>query len=179
MKFIAVFGIIVFAVILRLLPHPPNFAPIGAIALFGGVYLSKKYAMAITILAMIISDLIIGIHSTIGFVYASFLISVFIGIWIGKKKSFPRFFLGTLVSSILFFAVTNFGVWVATPLYPKTFDGLILCFTMAIPFFRNTILSDFFYLSLFVSSYELAIRFIGSKMALLFHENENLHQKRR
>jgi hypothetical protein len=177
MKILLPLSIIIFAVILRLLPHPPNFAPIAAMAIFGGAYLNKKYALAIPLLAMFFSDFILGFHSTIPFVYGSFLISGLMGMWIGKKRSLSRFFFGTFLSSVLFFIVTNFGVFLTTSLYPKTLDGLILCFTMAIPFFRNTILSDLFYVSLFVASYEFILTKLASKLALLGHEN--LHQKRR
>lgn len=177
MKLLLPLSIIFFAVILRLLPHPPNFAPIAAMAIFGGAYLSKKYALVIPLLAMFFSDLILGFHSTIGFVYGSFLISGLIGIWIGKKRTFNRFMFGTFLSSVLFFVVTNFGVWLTTPIYERTIQGIINCYFMAIPFFKSTFISDFFYVSLFISSYELAVRFLSSKMALL--SRENLHQKRR
>lgn len=177
MKFLLPLSIIFFAVILRLIPHPANFAPIGALALFGGAYLNKKYALIVPILAMFISDLFLGFHSTIPFVYVSFLASGMIGIWIGKRRTFNRFVFGTLLSSVLFFAITNFGVWLTTPMYAKTIQGIINCYTFAIPFFRNTILSDFFYLGLFSSSYELVARFLNSRMALKAHEN--LYKKRR
>lgn len=171
MKFVLPLSIIVFAVSLRLIPHPANFAPIGALALFGGAYLNRKYALIVPILAMALSDLFLGFHSTIPFVYISFLISGMIGIWIGKRRNFNRLVFGTLLSSIAFFSITNFGVWLTTSMYPKTIEGIINCYVMAIPFFRNTILSDFFYLGLFVFSYEFALRFLNSKMALLSHES--------
>jgi hypothetical protein len=171
MKILLPLSIVVFAIILRLIPHPANFAPIGALAIFGGAYLNKKYALIIPLLAMFFSDLFLGFHSTIAFVYGSFLIAGLIGIWIGKRRSLNRFFFGTLFSSVLFFIITNFGVFLTTSLYPKTLDGLILCFTMAIPFFRNTVLSDFFYVGMFASSYKLASSFIASKLALLSHES--------
>lgn len=178
MKIFSIFAIITFAVVLRLIPHPPNFTPIGALAIFGGAYFGKKYGILLPLLVMLISDLFIGIHSTIGFVYAGFLIAGLIGNWIGKNRNFSRFFIGTLASSVLFFTVSNFGVWAATPLYPKTLEGLVLSYVMAIPFFRNTILSDIFYVSLFISSYEFALIKLTSKTALLFYD-KNLHQKRR
>src|SRR5438309_525724 len=86
--------IICFGVVLRLLPHPPNFTPIAAIALFGGVYLNKKYALVIPVIAMFISDIFIGFHASMPFVYTSFLISGLIGLWLRTHKTFKNIFLG-------------------------------------------------------------------------------------
>lgn len=155
---IAVFSIILFAVLLRLLPHPANFAPIAGMALFGGVYLNKKYALIVPLIAMLVSDFFIGFHSTILFVYGSFLLTGLIGLWIKEHKSVKTVIFGTLISSVLFFIITNFGVWLAGSLYPKTFSGLVQCYFFAIPFFRNTILGDLFYTGVFFGSYELVLR---------------------
>ncbi|OGH17997.1 MAG: hypothetical protein A3F31_02620 [Candidatus Levybacteria bacterium RIFCSPHIGHO2_12_FULL_38_12] len=153
-KIITPISIILFAVLLRLLPHPPNFAPIAGMALFGGVYLNKKYALIVPLLAMFVSDLFIGFHSTILFVYGSFLLTGLIGLWIRQHKSIQNVILGTLASSVLFFIITNFGVWLVGSLYPKTLQGLVQCYVYALPFFRNTILGDLFYTGVFFGSYE-------------------------
>ncbi len=158
-KLINPFLIIIFAVILRLIPHVPNFAPISAMALFGGVYLNKEYALIVPLLAMFLSDIFLGFHSTILFVYGSFLLIGFMGIWLSKHKNLRNIFLATFFSSVLFFIITNFGVWINGGLYPKMLTGLLDCYVSAIPFFRNTILGDAFYVSLFFGSYELAINF--------------------
>src|SRR3989344_8946623 len=92
--------IIVIAAGLRLLPHPPNFTPIAAMALFGGCYLDKKYALAIPVLVMFVSDIFLGFHNTIVFVYGSFLLTGFIGMWLNKKKSPTTVFGAALASSI-------------------------------------------------------------------------------
>lgn len=162
-KLISPFLIIVFAVILRLLPHPPNFAPIAAMALFGGAYLDKKYALIVPLLAMLISDLFLGLHQTMVFVYGSFLLTGLIGLWLKKHKSLKNILLATISSSILFFLITNFGVWLVWDFYPKDFYGLIQSYILATPFFRNTILGDLFYTGLFFGSYELLLWFLMRK----------------
>ena len=127
------------AVLTRLVPHLPNFTPVTAIALFGGLYISNKilaYALPLTI--MFISDIFLGFSSITLFVYAGFMLVTLIGTQ-RKKPSILTIFLG----SLSFFIVTNFGVWLLG--YPKTWTGLVECYTLALPFFRNSLLGDFFY----------------------------------
>jgi hypothetical protein len=166
-NFITAALLILFAAFSRLVPHPMNFAPIAAIALFSGAYLNKKYAFFIPIAAMLISDAIIGFYSGIEWVYGSFVLIALIGFWLKKRidgKGAGRktaYIAGTtLVSSILFFVVTNFGVWTSGMMYEMSFKGLILCYTMAIPFFRNSLASDFIYAAVMFSVYELVIRYV-------------------
>lgn len=148
--------IILVAVTLRVLPHPANFAPIAALALFGGVYLDKKIAFILPLTAMILSDLFLGFHASMWAVYGSFLLTVGIGIWLKNHQSFPTVILASLASSVLFFVLTNFNFWYAAALYPKTMSGLVSSYANAVPFFRNTVLGDLFYTGLFFGSYELA-----------------------
>ena len=134
----------------RLTHLPPNFAPIGAIALFGGAYFSNRLqAFLIPLLAMLLSDIIIGFHnwSVMVSVYGSFTLIVCIGVWISKNRSILRIAGTTLSSSILFFAVTNFVVWATAGGlgYAMTIKGLGDCYIVAIPFFGNTLLGDAFY----------------------------------
>ena len=141
----------------RILPHPANFAPIAAMTLFGGTYLGKKQAFIIPLAAMIVSDTFIGFDSIpmrIA-VYGSFLTSVLIGLWLKNHKNAKNVILGTLLSSIIFFTVTNFAVWAFGSMYSKSLTGIFECFTFAIPFFRNTILGDMFYSGAFFGGYEL------------------------
>lgn len=158
-KFLNPLLIIIFAVVLRLVPHPANFAPIAAMALFGGVYLNKKYALIVPFVAMLISDYFIGFHNTMPFVYGSFLLTGVIGLWLRNNKKFPVIVGATLFSSLLFFLITNFGVWLSGGLYPKTFAGLVNAYFYAIPFFRNTLIGDLFYTGLFFGGYEVILRF--------------------
>jgi uncharacterized membrane protein len=133
----------------------PNFTPIAATALFGGVYLNKKYAFFVPILAMFISDIFLGFHSTMPYVYGSFILTGLIGLWLKNHKNTQNIIGATLLSSVLFFLITNFGVW-AGGWYPKTLSGLMQSYVMAIPFFRNTILGDLCYTGVFFGAYELA-----------------------
>ncbi len=157
---------IVAASIFRLLPHPPNATPVAAMALVGGIYISRKYlAILLPILALFIGDLIL--NNTInrpffegtGFIvfdeymitnYLAFIVTVGIGFLLVQKTSFQKILFGTLFSSIGFFVITNLGTWMTSVIYPKNFVGLSACFTAAIPFFRNTLLSNAIFISLFV-----------------------------
>lgn len=148
-------GIVIFAGIFRLIPHPANFAPITALALFSGAYLDKKYALIIPLAAMFVSDWFLGFHSDMVFVYASFLLIGFLGIRLKHHKNIKNIFLTTIFSSILFFIVTNFGVWLMTNLYPKNAPGLIEAFILAIPFFKNTLMGDLLFTASFFTVFEV------------------------
>jgi hypothetical protein len=140
----------------RILPHPANFTPIAAMALAGSVYLDKRFALVVPLAALIISDIFIGFHDTIIFVYGSFLIIGLVGLWLKSHKKPFLIFAATLLSSILFFMITNLGVWITGGglSYPKTLEGLIECYTMAIPFFRNTIAGDLIYTTILFGLFE-------------------------
>lgn len=151
---------------LRLFPHPPNFAPIAAIALFGGVYLRKKTALLLPILALMISDIFIGYYE-IGLmvsVYGSFLLLVILGFWLKKHKKWYTVLGSSVLAAITFFLLTNFAVWLFTPWYAKNIFGLIQCFLMALPFFRNTLLGNLFYVPCFFGAYEIVRVWIGKKV---------------
>jgi hypothetical protein len=150
-------GLILAAAFTRLIPHYPNFTAVGAIALFGGTYLpNKKLAFAVPFVAMILTDLILGFHQTMWAVYLSFGLIVMIGMQISKNKKVTNIILGALSSSILFFIITNFAQWIYDPFYAKTGAGLAYCYTMAIPFFSNTVLGDLFFVTVLFGTYELA-----------------------
>ncbi|MEO8232811.1 MAG: DUF6580 family putative transport protein [Ignavibacteriota bacterium] len=144
------------AAFLRLLPHPPNFAPIAALALFGGAYFSKKtFAFVIPLVAMFLTDTIIGIYSYAWVVYLSFIVIVALGIFILKKVSVKNLVVASLTASVSFFAITNFGVWALGTLYPKTPEGLLASYTAAIPFFQNSLIGDLFFVGVMFGVYEL------------------------
>ena len=161
-KIIVPISIIFFAVILRLLPHPPNVAPITAMALFGGVYMNRKFALIVPLIALFISDLVLGFHDTMIYVYGSFFISGLIGIFLNQRKTFHTVLIGTFIATILFFLITNFGVWAAGSMYPKTSSGLIQSYLMGIPFYRNTIIGDYLYVGIFFFGYELFMNILHS-----------------
>ena len=150
--------VILIAAILRLVPHLPNFAPIGAMALFGGAYLSRKQALLLPIAAMVLSDIFIGFDSPASriSVYGSFALIVLIGMWLKKHRSFQNVVLSSLSASVLFFVITNFAVWAFGGFYSQNLAGLVECYTLAIPFFRNTIAGDLFYTGVFFGGFELA-----------------------
>ena len=138
-KQLFIIAFMLIAVLFRLLPHLPNFTPITAIALFGGLYFSNKtMAYLVPLVIMALSDLFLGFHSISFVVYAAFIVVSFIGTQTKKPSVFT-----ILLSSISFFIITNFGVWLIG--YPKTWSGLVECYTLALPFFRNSLLGDLFY----------------------------------
>ena len=168
-KFVEVAIAIIFILIgafSRLFPHPPNFTPIAAIALFGGVYLSKRLAFILPIAMMLISDLFLGFYEIklMIFVYVCFIISILLGFWLKNHKKWQTIFGASILASLIFFIFTNFAVFAFTPWYSKDFSGLIQCYFMALPFFRNTLLGDLFYVSLFFGIYELAAILVREKL---------------
>jgi hypothetical protein len=151
-------GIVLASAALRIVPHPLNFAPIGALALFGGAYFSsKRGAVIVPMLSLLAGDFFVGFHRLVPYVYASFLLSVVIGFCLRRKKSTPRIGAATLAGSIQFFLVTNFAVWVtSTGSYPKNLGGLITCYIAGVPFFWNTLAGDAFYVALLFGAMALA-----------------------
>ena len=131
--------VILFAALLRLLPHWPNFTPIAAMALFAGTYFDRKqFAFAIPVAAMFISDLIIGLHANMPAVYLSFAITVVLGMAIRKKVTVGSVLMASIGSAVIFFLITNFSAWLAMSFYPKNFMGLMECYVAGLVFFRDT-----------------------------------------
>ena len=152
-RFIFITTTIFIAAVSRLFPHIPNFTPIAAMALFGGVYFSdKKLSFIIPLLSMFISDFFLGFHSTMIYVYLGFIMTSLIGIMI-KKVSFLSVTAGSILSSILFFLITNFGVWVGSG---TGLAGLSNTYILGIPFFGPTLVGDLFFNSILFGSFYLA-----------------------
>jgi hypothetical protein len=144
-KYAVALSLILLAVSLRVLPHPANFAPMGAVAIFAGAVLPRKTALWISLLAIVISDAIIGFYDMMPVTWVCFgLIALASSTWL-KKPTFVKGVVVTVSSSLFFFIVTNFAVWVQSGMYAHTWRGIAECFTMALPFFRNTVASDLFY----------------------------------
>lgn len=143
----------------RIIPHMPNFAPIGAMALFGGAYMSKKQALTLPIIAMILSDLVIGFDNLPMrlTVYGSFIVMVLVGMFLKSRVNIKNVVVASLLASVLFFVITNFAVWAFGSMYPKTAVGLGEAYFLAIPFFRNTLLGDLFYNGVFFGVYNLLL----------------------
>ena len=140
--------LILIGVLFRLIPHAPNFTPILTIALMSGLYIKNKWAILLPVLIMLVSDLFIGSHITAPWVYGSILVIFFIGRLI--KNTVLNILLCSVASSLVFFLVTNFGVWFSGG-YAYSFEGLVLCYVMAIPFFKNTLISTVLFSVIFYS----------------------------
>ncbi len=154
-RFLVITSMIILAALVRFIPHPPNFAPIAALALFGGKYYTdKKLAFVVPILVMIITDAVIGFHYLIPMVYFSFLLIVGIGLFLRKTNKVSWLVAGSIAASTLFFVLTNFYEWYAGILYPQTFNGLITCYIAAIPFFFNTLIADLFFFIVMSMTFE-------------------------
>ncbi len=144
------------AILLRLLPHPANFAPVTAVAIFGGAMLPRKLALWVPLTAMIISDAIIGFYNIMPVIWACYaLIALASSLWL-RQLNFRRAAALTVSASVFFFIITNFAVWLWSGMYLHTWAGLMLCYDMALPFFRNTALSDAGYTAALFGLYALA-----------------------
>lgn len=150
-------SLILVGILLRFLPHAPNFTPVAAIAMFGGLYLGRRYAIIIPLVLMIVSDLFMGLHDVVFFTWGAFMLTGLIGLWLKKHKNLFGVIGSSLAASILFYLITNFGVWLMG-WYPRTLGGLIDCYILAIPFFRNFTVSTLVYTAIFVGSYELILK---------------------
>lgn len=158
-------GLLVIAASLtRILPHPPNFTAVAALALFAGALMPHRLiGIVLPIIAMLFTDLILGFHNTMLPVYASMIIISLIGSLLVKQISLGRVFLASLISSLLFFVITNGAVWQVSGMYPNTLSGLMACYSAAIPFFGNTIAGDLFFNTVLFGSYFLAFEFTSQR----------------
>jgi hypothetical protein len=156
-RFLFLAGMILLAAASRLIPHPPNFSPIAALALFGGAqFADKRLAFLVPLAAMFLSDLVLGLHSLIPVIYGSFALIVCLGFWLRRRQNVWAIGGAAVVGALLFFVLTNFGVWAMGQMYPKTPAGLIDCYVAAIPFFQNTLLSNLFYAALLFGGLAIA-----------------------
>lgn len=158
-RLIVVLSAIAAAAALRLVPHPPNFTPIGAMALFSGAYLGKRgLAFAAPLGALLLSDLLLGFYPGMWVQYFAVALIVLIA-WVSLKRvSVVRVGAAALASSALFFLVTNFGTWALSGMYPLSAAGLAACYVAAIPFFQNTVAGDLFYATLLFGGFALLER---------------------
>lgn len=153
--------LVLVAAALRILPHPWNLTPIGAMALFSGsVFKERWLRFTLPLLALFAGDAVIGFHKLMPAVYLSFSASVAIGMWIGENRKVFRIAAGTLMGAMQFFLVTNFAVWVVFTTYPKSLAGLLACYAAGVPFFWNTLAGDAFYATLLFGGYALAERLL-------------------
>jgi hypothetical protein len=141
---------------LRLLPHPANFAPIAAISIFGGAVLPRKIAIWVPLGAMMVSDAVIGFYSLMPLIWACYLLIALASSHYLRPARFLKGAILTIASSVFFFMVTNFGVWLTSGMYAHNWTGIMSCYYMALPFFRNTALSDAVFTAALFGVYALA-----------------------
>ncbi len=167
------FGVLSLLVLLaafsRLIPHPPNFAPIGAMSLFGAAYFSRKYlAFVVPIVAMWLSDLLLNnviygqyfdhfvwFYTGFYWTYGAFIVIGLIGFRLLKRLKPQNILLASIAASLVFFLVSNFGVWASGTMYPHTFSGLLTCYAAGLPFFKNTLIGDLAYSGALFGIFEL------------------------
>ncbi len=156
LQLITISTIIFVLAIFRLLPHLPNVSPVAAMALFGGAYFAdKRTAFIIPFVALFASDLILGLHNSMIFVYAGFALTVAIGFLLRNRVSMTNTAFAVVVSSVLFFLLTNFGAWMTSGLYAKTAAGLMQAYAAGIPFFQNSLLGNLAYVAVIFGGYHL------------------------
>jgi hypothetical protein len=159
-RLLIVLCFILFAAVVRILPHPWNFTPVGAMALFSGAKLGRSWkAFLFPLVALFCGDLFIGFHRLMPIVYFSFCLSVLIGIAFRDRQSLKPLSAATFLGALQFFLITNFGVWALENFYPHSLAGLTACYIAGIPFFGNTLLGDACYAALFFGGFALAERF--------------------
>lgn len=160
-RMMALIGLILLAAMARVIPHPPNFTPIAAIALFGGAQFGSRYlAFTVPLAAMVVSDLmLLALFGFVPFnplVYFSFALIIGIGMWLRERQSVIMIGGAALASSVLFFLLTNFNAWLQHgQLYPKTWEGLMMSYTAGLPFFTHTLAGDLIYTFLLFGGFAL------------------------
>lgn len=152
-------GMIAFAAMTRLMPHPPNFTAVTALALFAGAQIAdRRLALVVPLAAMFLTDLMLGLHSGMLLVYLCVAAMVGAGALLGPRAQALKLAGASLAGSVLFFAVTNFGVWAMDGLYPRTMAGLAECYVAAIPFFQNAVIGDLFFTAALFGGFEFLRR---------------------
>lgn len=156
--------VLLLAAAARLIPHLPNFAPIGAMAFFGGRSMLGRKAFVFPLVALFISDIFLGFYAwqIMAAVYVSFVLYGVVGRMMRNHAGALPVLGGTLIGSLLFFFITNWAVWAFSPLYPKTIMGLGVAYLAGVPFLRNTILGDAVYVSILCGGYALIVRLLAA-----------------
>lgn len=156
-RFIVIVSMILVGAASRLVPHPMNFTAVSAMALFSGACLAdKRLAFGVPLTAMFLADLVQGFHVLTPVVYGCFVLSVCLGLWLRPRRRVLPIAGATLAGSVVFFVVTNFGVWAMLGSFPQTWGGLLACYVAGIPLFLNTVLGDAAYAAVFFGGLKLA-----------------------
>lgn len=159
--FIAICFLLFFALAVRLLPHAPNMTPITAIAFTGSLYLGRKWAIILPLVALFLSDLMIGFYDwkIMVSVYGSFALISLLSFISTKYKSAMPIGLSIIGASFLFFFITNSAVWAFSPWYEKTISGLLYSYELGLPFLKNMLVGDILYTTALVMVFEFIIAF--------------------
>ena len=158
---VGIVTLIVLAAVLRIVPHPWNLTPVGAMALFSGAMFRNKWiAFLLPLASLFAGDVFVGFHKLMFVVYASFAISVAIGQWLAENRSVARIGGAVFLGALQFFVVTNFAVWAVGGFYPKTATGFANCFAAGVPFFWNTLAGDALYACMLFGGLALAERIV-------------------
>src|SRR5262245_41165093 len=157
LRFLVLALMIFAAAALRILPHPLNFTPIGAMAIFcGSLFRNRWVAFLLPLAALFAGDLWVGLYKLMFIVYVSFALSVAIGRWVAQSRTVARIGGAAFLGSLQFFVVTNIAMWALSDFYPKTYAGLTACFVNAIPYFWNTLAGDALYAAILFGGFALA-----------------------
>lgn len=160
-------SLVVIGIGLRLIPHTANFAPVGAIALFAGAILSWRIALWLPLIIMVASDLLLGLHDTILFTWGGFTLVAVIGLLLRNRSNLMKIAAGAPASALLFYIVSNFGVWVEGSLYPRTWQGLVDCYLLALPFLRTSLWADISFAIVFFGLYTYAAPAFKGRLTLI------------
>jgi hypothetical protein len=159
--FIVVALIIFASAALRILPHPLNFTPIGAMAIFAGsLFRNRWIAFLLPLAALFAGDLFVGLYKLMFIVYISFALGVAIGRWLVQSRTVARIGGAVFLGALQFFVISNFGMWALSDFYPKTSTGLTACFVNAMPYFWNTLAGDALYAAILFGGFALAEKFL-------------------
>jgi hypothetical protein len=147
-RFAVLSGIVLLAAAARLVPHPPNVTPIAALALFGGAHFANRWVgLGVALVALLLGDLVIGFHALVPFVYGGFAAIGVLGFWLRSERSVGRVARATVSGSLLFFLVTNFGMWWLFDTYPPTAAGLWACYVAGLPYLANSLAGNAVYMT--------------------------------
>jgi hypothetical protein len=153
--------LILFAAMLRIGPHPWNFTPVGAMAIFAGAMFGKRWvAFLLPLAALLAGDLFVGFYKLMFIVYASFALSVAIGRWLATSRTVARTSGAVLLGAVQFFVVSNFAMWAVGGFYPRTASGLTACYLAGFPLFWNTLAGDAVYATVLFGGYALAEKIV-------------------
>lgn len=160
-------GLVVVGAVLRLLPHIPNVAPVGAIALFGGAMLGWRLAVWLPLAVMILSDLVLGFYTGIEFTWAGFLVVALFGMAFRGRSLPAKVLVGGLGGGLIFYAISNLGTWLFSGMYPITIEGIVQCYVMGLPFLRATLIGDVLYGLILFGAYEAVWYMVSARLNVL------------